>query len=92
MAHLVLPHPGADGRGVYTAALTASDQPLALGVRVGDTRAALAGALQLASQKHRIRALEAAQHPGLDAMATSLNKAAETFADVDTQLANALKG
>lgn len=29
---------------------------------------------------------------GLDGMATYLNKAAETFADVDTQLANALKG
>lgn len=29
---------------------------------------------------------------GLDGMATYLNKAAETFADVDTQLASALKG
>lgn len=29
---------------------------------------------------------------GMDGMATYLNKAAETFADVDTQLANALKG
>ena len=29
---------------------------------------------------------------GLDGMATYLTKAAETFADVDTQLASALKG